>query len=90
MKIELKILKLLKKEFSDKEIMGVRFIRKTSETSWHFRYTYRDGDYLSVSEELEAKFEGFTLKLEKNQFVSPGVSVIEWDNTNKKQKQKQK
>lgn len=90
MKIELKILKLLKKEFSDKEIMGVRFLRKTSENSWHFRYTYRDGDYLSMSEELEVKFEGLILKLEKNQFVSPGVSVIEWDNTNKKQKQKQK
>lgn len=88
MKIEVKILKLLKKEFSDKEIMGIRFLRKTSENSWNFRYTYRDGDYLSVSEELDAKFEGLTLNLEKNQFVSPKVSTIEWDNTNKKQKQK--
>jgi len=84
MKIEEKILKLLKKEFSDKQIMGVRFLKKTSENSWKFRYTYQDGDYLSMSDELEANFEGIVLVLKKNIFVPPGISTIEYDTSNKK------
>jgi hypothetical protein len=86
MKIEDKILDILKKEFSEKQIIGVRFVKKISETTWEFRYTYQDGDYLSISDKLEAYFEGITLKLKKNIFISPGVSTIEYDNSNKKVK----
>lgn len=90
MNIEEKILNLLKKEFSDKKIIGVRFLEKTGESSWELRYTYQDGDYLSLSDKVEVEIEGITLKVKKNQFVSPGISTIEYDNSNKKVKQKQK
>lgn len=90
MKIEEKILELLNKEFSDKQIVGIRFVEKTGESSWQFRYTYQDGDYLSISEKMETEFDGLMLKLKKNQFISPGVSIIEKDNSKNKLKQKQK
>lgn len=86
MKIEDKILDILKKEFSEKQIIGVRFVKKISETTWEFRYTYQDGDYLSISDKLEAHFEGINLKLKKSMFVSPGVTTIEYDNSSKKVK----
>lgn len=90
MKIEEKILELLRKDFSDKQIMGVRFVEKTGESSWQFRYTYQDENHLSISEKTEAEFDGLMLKLKKNKFISPGISTIEHDNSKVKQKQKQK
>ena len=92
MKIEDRILKTLKFKFQDTEVVGVRFIKKQTEKSWSFRFTYKDGDYLSLSDEYVAEFEGLGIKMEEvNKFISPGVFSIEKDSANKvKNKQKQK
>lgn len=91
MKIEDKILKVVKSKFQDKEIAGVRFVNKIGESSWSFRFTFRDGDYHSMSDEYIIRYEGINLVIEENIFISPGVSVIENDSTKKvKNKQKQK
>ena len=92
MKIEDKILEIVKTKFQDKEIAGLRFINKIGESSWSFRFTFRDGDYHSMSDEYVIQYEGISLVIvDKSQFISPGVSIIEKDLTKTfKNKQKQK
>jgi hypothetical protein len=91
MKIEDKILKMIKIKFQDKEIAGLRFVKKIDEYSWAFRFTFRDGDYQSMSDEYVAEFEGLGIKIkEVNKFISPGVFTIENDSTKIKNTQKQK
>ena len=91
MKIEDRILKTLKFKFQNTEVVGVRFIKKKTEKSWSFRFTFKDGDHLSLSDEYVAEFEGLEIKMEEvNKFISPGVFIIEKDLANKvKNKQKQ-
>lgn len=87
MKIEKRILKLIKADKKDLQIDGVRFINKIDEKKWSFRYIFRDGDHLSLSDEHKAEFVGINLVLIKeNIFKSPGVFTIERDNTIKKKK----
>lgn len=92
MKIEEKILKVVKSKFQDKEIAGLRFVSKIGESSWSFRFTFRDGDYQSMSEEYIIQYEGVSLVIvDTPKFISPGVFIIEKDSANKvKNKQKQK
>jgi hypothetical protein len=92
MKIEDKILEIVKTKFQDKEIAGLRFVNKIGESSWSFRFTFRDGDYYSMSDEYVIQYEGISLVIvDKSQFISPGVSIIEKDLTKTfKNKQKQK
>ena len=91
MKIEEKILKVVKSKFQDKEIAGLRFVSKIGESSWSFRFTFRDGDYQSMSEEYIIQYEGVSLVIvDTPKFISPGVFIIEKDLANKvKNKQKQ-
>jgi hypothetical protein len=91
MKIEEKILKVVKSKFQDKEIAGLRFVSKIGESSWSFRFTFRDGDYQSMSEEYIIQYEGVSLVIvDTSKFISPGVFIIEKDLANKvKNKQKQ-
>ena len=58
MKIEKNILDFIKKENPTIEIYGLRGLVRSGENEWRFRYTYRDGDFLSVSKLLKIKFEG--------------------------------
>ena len=91
MKIEEKILKVVKSKFQDKEIAGLRFVSKIGESSWSFRFTFRDGDYQSMSEEYIIQYEGVSLVIvDTPKFISPGVFIIEKDLTKIKNKQKQK
>ena len=92
MKIEEKILKVVKSKFQDKEIAGLRFVSKIGESSWSFKFTFRDGDYQSMSEEYIIQYEGVSLVIvDTPKFISPGVFIIEKDSANKvKNKQKQK
>jgi hypothetical protein len=92
MKIEDKILEIVKNKFQDKEIAGLRFVNKIGESSWSFRFTFRDGDYHSMSDEYIIQYEGISLVIvDKSKFISPGVSIIERDLTKTfKNKQKQK
>jgi hypothetical protein len=92
MKIEDKILEIVKTKFQDKEIAGLRFVSKIGESSWSFRFTFRDGDYQSMSEEYIIQYEGVSLVIvDTPKFISPGVFIIEKDSANKvKNKQKQK
>jgi len=91
MKIEDRILKSIKVKFQNIEVVGIRFVKKVREKSWSFRFTFKDGDYLSLSEEYIAEFEGLNIKIEDtNKFKSPGISIIEKDETKIKNKQKQK
>ena len=69
--------------------MGVRFLSKTGENEWKFRFTFKDGNHLSISDELVVEYNGLKL-VNKIIFVSPGVSVIEHDNSIKKSKVKSK
>lgn len=88
MKIEERLLKAVKAEYSGREVIGLRFIKKTSENSWKLRFTYRDGDFLSLSDEIEIemKKKGLTIvpTVKKSIFVPPGISTIEFDSSNKK------
>lgn len=43
------ILDFIKSENKNLEIFGLRGLVKTGESEWSFRYTYRDGDSLSIS-----------------------------------------
>jgi hypothetical protein len=89
MKIEDRILKALKNQFQDVEILGVRFIKKEKENYWSFRFTFKEGDYLSLSDLYIAEFKGLEIKIEKiNIFKSPGVFAIEKDLIKVKNKQK--
>lgn len=45
-----KLLKLLIKKNPKKEILGIRGLTKVGESAYNFRYTYRDGDYVSLSD----------------------------------------
>jgi hypothetical protein len=91
MKIEEKILKVVKSKFQDKEIAGLRFVSKIGESSWSFRFTFRDGDYQSMSEEYNIQYQGVSLVIvDTNKFISPGVFTTENDSTKIKNKQKQK
>lgn len=45
-----KLLKLLIQKNPKKEIIGIRGFTKVGESEYNFRYTYRDGDYVSLSE----------------------------------------
>jgi hypothetical protein len=91
MKIEDKILKVVKSKFQDKEIAGVRFVNKIGESSWSFRFTFRDGDYQSMSDEYFIQYEGVSLVIvDTPKFISPGVFTTENDSTKIKNKQKQK
>lgn len=45
-----KLLKLLTNKNPNKEIIGIRGFNKIGENEYNFRYTYRDGDYVSLSE----------------------------------------
>lgn len=45
-----KLLKLLIKKNPKKEILGIRGLTKVGESEYNFRYTYRDGDYVSLSD----------------------------------------
>lgn len=57
MKIEKIILDFIRKEFSDLEIARITGLVKTNENEWSFRFTYRDGDYLSVSNLVKIKLD---------------------------------
>jgi hypothetical protein len=89
MKLEKDILKLLNKKYPRKKIMGVRFLNKTGENEWKFRFTFKDGNHLSISDELVVEYDGLKL-VNKIIFVSPGVFAIERDNSVKKIKAKSK
>lgn len=92
MKIEDKILEIVKTKFQDKEIAGLRFVNKIGESSWSFRFTFRDGDYHSMSDEYVIQYEGVSLVIvDTPKFIPPGISIIEKDSISTiKNKQKQK
>jgi hypothetical protein len=92
MKIEDKILEIVKTKFQDKEIAGLRFVNKIGESSWSFRFTFRDGDYHSMSDEYVIQYEGVSLVIvDTLEFIPPGISIIERDSIEAvKNKQKQK
>lgn len=58
MQIEKNILHFIKSKNKDLEISGLRGLVKTEENEWSFRFTYRKGDYLSVSKLFKVKIEG--------------------------------
>lgn len=60
MNIEEQILKVLKKENPDVEIGAIRGLVKSHENEWSFRYTFRDGDYLAISEINKVQCEGLS------------------------------
>lgn len=58
MEIEKIILDFVKSKKKDLEIAGLRGLVKTSENEWSFRFTYRDGNFLTVSKLFKIKLEG--------------------------------
>lgn len=92
MKIEKDILSILAKELPQHEVQGIRFLNKVGEKTWTFRYVYRDGDYLSLSDEFSVKYEGLKLVIcvdpKRKVFVSPGIFTSERDSSNIKNKKK--
>lgn len=49
------IISLLKKKYPKKDIVGIRGLTKVGEQEFSFRYTYRSGDFLSLSDLLYVK-----------------------------------
>jgi len=45
-----KIIKILKDKFPKKEIIGIRGLTKVGEHDFSFRYVFRSGDHLSISD----------------------------------------
>jgi hypothetical protein len=58
MELEKKILAFVKKEKPTLEIAGLRGLVKSGENEWSFRFTHREGDFLSVSKIFKIKLEG--------------------------------
>lgn len=58
MKIEKIILDFIKSENKGVEIAGLRGLVKSGENEWSFRFTYRDEDFLSVSDLLKVQLDG--------------------------------
>jgi len=58
MKIEKIILNFVKSEKKDLEIAGLRGLVRTGENEWSFRFTFREGDFLTFSDLYKVKLEG--------------------------------
>lgn len=58
MKIEKTILDFVKSKNKKLEIAGLRGLVRTGENEWSFRFTHRDGDFLSVSKLFKVKLDG--------------------------------
>ena len=52
------ILDFVKSKNKKKEIVGLRGLVKNGEYEWSFRYTYIDGDFLSISKIFKVKLKG--------------------------------
>lgn len=44
------IIKLLNKKYPKREIVGIRGLTKCGENEFNFRFTYKDGDFISISD----------------------------------------
>lgn len=71
MGIETKIISFVKKANKNLEIVGLRGLVKSGEYEWSFRYTYREGDFLSISEliKIEISKEGKTISLKNKKVI---------------------
>ncbi len=91
-KLNGRITREVNKLLPDIEIIGIRLLKKIDENKWSFCVAFRDGDFLSLSDEFEICCEGIGLKIVKNpiqpRFVSPGISVMERDGSRVNRKQK--
>lgn len=80
MNVEQQILKILKKENPNTEIIGLRGLVRTNENIWSFRYTFQEGDYLSLSNEIKVQIQGlsnviFLTKIKKKKNTKKPVTV---------------
>jgi len=58
MEIEKIILDFVKSKKKNVEIAGLRGLVRSGENQWSFRFTYRKGDFLSVSKLFKVKLQG--------------------------------
>lgn len=58
MEIEKIILDFVKSKKKNLEIAGLRGLAKTGENEWGFRFTYRDGNFITLSDFFKVKLEG--------------------------------
>lgn len=58
MKIETIILEFVKSKKKNVEIAGLRGLVRSGENQWSFRYTYRKGDFLTLSKLFKVKLDG--------------------------------
>ena len=58
MEIEKIILDFVKSKKKDLEINGLRGLARTGENEWGFRFTYREGNFITLSKFYKVKFEG--------------------------------
>ena len=52
------ILNYVKEKNKKLEIAGLRGLVKSGEYEWSFRFTYMDGDFLSISKMFKVRLEG--------------------------------
>ena len=62
MEIEKIILDFVKSKKKELEINGLRGLARTGENEWGFRFTYRDGDFITLSKFYKIKFHGVEKK----------------------------
>lgn len=58
MDIEKNIIDFLKSKNKKLKIAGLRGLVKTGEEEWSFRYTFQEGNYLSISPLMKVRLEG--------------------------------
>jgi hypothetical protein len=58
MEIEKIILDFVRSKKKNLEIAGLRGLAKTGENEWGFRFTYREGDFITLSDFFKVKLEG--------------------------------
>ena len=71
MNIETKIINFIKQENKNLEIVGLRGLVKSGEYEWSFRFTYREDDFLSISEliKIQISKEGKTISLKNEKAI---------------------
>lgn len=63
MDLEKRILSFIKAELKELEIARINGLVKTDENEWSFRYTFRDVDYLKISNLTKIKMIGKNKKI---------------------------
>ena len=76
MNIENRIFDFIKLKNKKLEIAGLRGLTKTGENEWSFRFTYKNGDFLSVSKIIKIEIKGLNKVSLKRENIKNKKAII--------------